>query len=101
MARRPFVGKLSHRERQPSGLVYESQQLSLTTVADEDPASMAVSSTGSIRLSRGEWQVDSIYSLEIAASHKSFQIEVRLQAQESGTEVFSRTWTESITREWA
>ncbi|CAN5190046.1 CocE/NonD family hydrolase [soil metagenome] len=95
-----FRRNVAHRERQPGGLVYESQQHSLTTVEDGDPASMAVNSTGSIRLTRGEWQVGSTYALDIATSPSNFQIEIRLQTQEFGTEVFSRTWSDSIVREW-
>ena len=94
---------LEHAERQPTreNLEYSAHQEWTVEVADDDPATTAVSSSCTMRLRRGDWEVTTVGRLGMTADAAQFHVRIELVASLGEQEVFSRTWTESVPRRWA
>ena len=82
-------------------LTYDSDQTWTVEVPDADPAGTTATSVSEMRLERPDWSVAAWGRLAINGDAEAFHVEVELRASHDGTEVFKRTWQESIPRKWA
>lgn len=86
-------------EAQP-GLVYEADQWWTVSVGDDDPATTRAQTHSSTSLHRPGWTVATEGELLIEGRDQ-LEVTIRLTAHHNGEEVFQRTWTDTIPRQWA
>jgi hypothetical protein len=96
-----FSKVVGHREQQPTGLAYDTQQHFSVFVDDEDPATTSVEARTAIELERDNWLVGCDSTMRITADRNHFHIAIHLSASEDDAVVFDRDWTNSIERRWA
>jgi hypothetical protein len=82
-------------------LTYSADQEWTVSVADVDPAGMAARAVSAMRLERPGWSVGANGSLDLTTDGEHFHLTIELTATLDDTDVFQRTWRESITRRWA
>jgi putative CocE/NonD family hydrolase len=81
-------------------LTYSSEQTWSVQVDERDPASTAVFSESVQGLSRPDWEVSTVGTVEITGDD-AYHIVIELGATYNGREVFWRRWSEDIPRVWA
>jgi hypothetical protein len=97
---------LRHRyakELQPqrAGLTYVSDENWTVSVDDDDPASTRARAEAESIMERPGWKVSTRGSLELSGDSDSFHLVIHLTALHDDRVVFSRTWTDTVPREWA
>jgi len=81
-------------------LVYDTDQWWTVSVSDDDPSTTEAKTVSRVTLSRPGWSVTTEGSIEITGG-EAFDVIIELSADHDGHEVFRRTWSESIPRQWA
>ncbi len=84
-----------------SNLTLTSDETWTVRVTDEDPATTRVRSDAELNMVRPGWKVTTRGSLELWGDSASFHLVIELSALHDDVVVFSRTWTDSVAREWA
>ncbi|HSK05976.1 MAG TPA: CocE/NonD family hydrolase C-terminal non-catalytic domain-containing protein, partial [Acidimicrobiia bacterium] len=94
--------RYSH-QRQPerAGLSYTSDETWSISVSEDEPTSTRVRSDGVVTMERAGWKVATRGSLQLTADDSSFRLVIVLGADHDDRVVFTRTWDETIPREWA
>ena len=86
-------------ELQPD-LTYTTDQWWTLSVDHYDPATMEAQTVSVVSLERPGWAVTTEGSIRIEGG-ADFQVAIELAARHNGKEVFRRTWSEAIPRQWA
>lgn len=93
----------SAREVQPerANLTYTSDEKWTVSVDDDDPASTRVHSDAVVTMERPGWKVSTRGRLELSGDASAFHLVIALTALHDDRVVFTRTWTDTVPREWA
>ena len=67
-------------------------------VREADPSATTAETEATWRLSRGDWRVRTETVTRVSCTQTTFEVEARLKAFESDTQIASRTWKSSIPR---
>jgi uncharacterized protein len=86
-------------EVQPD-LTYTTDQWWTVAVADDDPATTRAETVSVVSLERPGWAVTAEGSIRIEGGDE-YAVSVELAARHNDQEVFHRTWSEKIPRQWA
>ncbi|HEX2405338.1 MAG TPA: CocE/NonD family hydrolase, partial [Acidimicrobiia bacterium] len=91
------------KEVQPqrAGLTYVSDENWTVSVDDDDPSSTRARAEAESTMERPGWKVATRGSLELSGDSDSFYLVIHLTALLDDQVVFSRTWSETVPREWA
>lgn len=85
-------------EIQPS-MTYRTDQWWTVSVEDDDPGTTRARTVSMASLERPAWSVATEGSIQIEAG-ESFEVTIGLAARYNGMEIFRRTWSQVIPREW-
>lgn len=69
------------------------------TIRPDDPLSARAEVSWIVRLSRGDWRVESRTGTVLTATREAFRVRATLDAFEGDTRVFCRSWDRSIPRD--
>jgi putative CocE/NonD family hydrolase len=69
------------------------------SIVDGDPLSAAVRFRASSGMGRGDWSMRSEVTSSMTSDRDSFHVETRLDVQDRGKKIFSRSWTFAIPRD--
>jgi putative CocE/NonD family hydrolase len=107
-ATRDGATTIYQRHRYSSEIQPERADLSLisdetwtVSVDDDDPASTRVRSDALLIMERPGWKVSTRGSMELTADADSFHLNIDLTALHDDRVVFTRTWVDTVPREWA
>ncbi len=67
-------------------------------VREADPSATTAETEATWRLSRGDWRIRTETVTRVSCTQTTFEVEARLKAFESDTQIASRTWKSSIPR---
>ena len=94
--------RYSHQEQpERAGLSYTSDETWSISVSENDPTSTRARSDGEVTIQRAGWKVTTRGSLELTGDDANFRLVVVLSADHDDRLVFTKTWDETIPREWA
>ncbi len=82
-----------------SDLTYDTDQWWTVSVEDDAP-SLVLATEARVSLGRPGWSVETRGRIDLSGG-PNFATRVELVALEDGAEIFRRTWSEAIPREWA
>ncbi|MFJ7934616.1 CocE/NonD family hydrolase [Sporosarcina sp. NPDC096371] len=83
-----------------NGIEYGSTNRNIYTIAEGDPLSAKVQCDWTLTVGRGEWQTSLACSSSMTADEELFYMTNHLVAYEGETEVFNKTWTTEVPRDF-